>query len=90
MSLLSLRFISKFPEIVDGWKNLVFSNDKMEALAYQRLEDCKGCDQNSTPGEVKLKSYCKSCGCVLAAKARSPESKCPLDRWQSLEQTSTQ
>ena len=89
MSLLSLRFISKFPEIVDGWKNIIFPDDKVEEMAYQRLEICKGCDKNSTPDKVNFKSYCKGCGCVLTAKARSPQSKCPLDKWHSLEQTST-
>jgi len=87
MSLLSLQFISKFPEIVNGWKNMIFPNDKVEALAYKRLEECISCDQNSTPKTVDFKSYCKNCGCLLAAKARSMESKCPLNKWQSSEQT---
>ena len=65
-------------EIYEGWKNLVFKNKKIEALAISRLLICGQC-------EVRTEGYCDKvkggCGCPLKAKTRSPKSKCPLKKW---------
>jgi len=80
------RFITSIPEIMEGWKNLVLSDSRIEKLAIGRLQICKECPDNSTKPDLSMSSRCKACGCVLEAKARSPQSKCPKNKWQGLEQ----
>lgn len=65
----------KFDEIKEGWKNYMFPNEKVEQIAKKRASICSDCDQNGF-------GVCKACGCPLAAKTRSPESKCPLNKWE--------
>jgi hypothetical protein len=50
---------------------------------------CAPCEDNSDTPEVNLFSYCKGCGCVLEAKARSLKetNKCPRNLWPNLEKT---
>lgn len=66
--------INKAEEIMMGWKNFVFKDPKNEIIAKYRLEECLKCL------DVKHKLgvyYCGICKCPIAAKARSPKSKCP-------------
>lgn len=84
------RFITKkIPEIAEGWKNILIPDIAAEKLAYSRLNTCVPCEENSTKGKIVMRSVCKACGCVLEAKARSPKSQCPKNKWQDSEQTST-
>lgn len=86
MSQSYRHFITKIPQIIEGWKNLVIPNSRVEALAVKRLQICFTCPENSTPNEIKLSSTCKSCGCVLEAKSRSVASQCPKNKWPNLDQ----
>jgi hypothetical protein len=67
--------VSKFEEIINGWKNLVFRDPRVEKEARLRAEVCSNCsflNKNNT---------CKICGCYIPAKVRSMQSKCPKKKW---------
>lgn len=59
---------------MEGWKNLVWENPEVEALAKSRAEICSICPDNKN-------GTCKLCGCVLAAKVRATKAKCPVLKW---------
>ena len=81
-------------EIFDGWGNLIKDalkklDPEIKELAKRRLLICNIRDLRSnaicnplkqgvhvTTGEMKF-----GCGCGLAAKTLSPDSKCPLGKW---------
>ena len=65
---------NKFREILSGWKNVLFPNSTAERIHRSRAIICAKCEYN-------VKSICKKCGCPLVAKTRSPESVCPLNKW---------
>ena len=67
--------MGKLQEIVGGWKNYVFANPDVEEQAKERMEICIKCDFISDRG------YCALCGCYMAAKVRSPKSKCRAKKW---------
>ena len=74
--------MSQIPQIIQGWKNLLFKDEKVENIAVNRLVICNSCpDRSNYPQELSLTSTCKLCGCVLKAKARSTNSKCPANKW---------
>ena len=64
----------KLHEIISGWKNLIVRNPHTERVHKSRALICSKCEHN-------IKSICKKCGCPLVAKTRSPESVCPLNKW---------
>ncbi len=66
--------MSKFKEIVDGWRYVVFPNQEVEKVALERAKVCGTCPENKN-------GRCLACGCFLQAKARSPKSTCPLNKW---------
>lgn len=70
---------------MEGWKNLLIRNEKIEKHALQRLEICINCPFNDSKGTLTMSSRCTECGCWLEAKARNLESKCPIDKWQSID-----
>lgn len=73
---------NQIPQIVQGWKNLMFKNETVENEAINRLTLCNRCpDRSNYPEELTLTSTCKLCGCVLKAKARSPHATCPSKKW---------
>ena len=76
--------------IIDGWYNLLFKSEKVEALAKERAAICFDCPHKKyTKISVFLKSdfydideyICELCNCPLSAKVRSLESKCEDSRW---------
>lgn len=69
-----------FPDIVEGWSNLVVRKPEVEEKALERLLICKDCDANTTSPRVMMHSKCRDCGCILEAKSRSG-SKCPRNKW---------
>lgn len=81
-------------EIIDGFTNL-FKNQfdllspELKELSSKRYHHCYSCTlrdnntcdkqksgKNVLTGEIK-----NGCGCNLAAKTKSPDSRCPLDKW---------
>jgi len=67
--------MSRLEQIYQGWKNYIFPNPEMEALAKKRATICVDCPK------LKLNNVCASCGCYIPAKTRSKTSKCPLGKW---------
>lgn len=61
-------------EIFEGFKNIIFTDIKVEEEAERRLKICFGCPHLN-------KTRCGKCGCFLKVKTRSPKSKCPDNRW---------
>lgn len=76
--------MGKLSEIAEGYINLINKNQMIEEIAKERLEVCKPCNKNSdnNPSLRTSISFCTECGCILASKARSPESSCPLKKWK--------
>jgi hypothetical protein len=81
-------------EIIEGWKNNAIPNKQVDAVAIERAKICSECDKpkllpkfifNSITRKLEdtgMSEYkCSECGCPLAAKCRSLQSQCPLDKW---------
>lgn len=66
--------MSKFKEITNGFKNLIWENPRVEKIAMDRAVICGTCDKN-------INGKCQLCGCILVAKIRSEYSKCPQSLW---------
>jgi hypothetical protein len=45
-------------------------------ITQKRLSICAVC-----PEYVRLTAQCKKCGCFMKAKAASPDSSCPIGKW---------
>jgi len=67
--------MSRLSEIYEGWKNLAFPNEEVEAEAKRRMEICTKCPK------LLNNNICKACGCYMPAKVRSLQSKCLLNSW---------
>lgn len=74
-----------------GWKNYVFENPEIEAMAKQRAEICAGCD-HANEGWIakplpdgKLQEIegmiCDLCDCPLSTMLRSQDEKCKKNKW---------
>ena len=61
--------IDKLKSILNGWKNVIWSDPKVEQIAVGRAKICAGCDHN-------VLSFCNDCGCFIPAKARSLSETC--------------
>ncbi len=73
---------NKLAQIYQGYKNLLFKDEKVEEFAFVRLEICKECPERSNyPEEINIISTCNKCGCILKAKTRSEKAHCPLKKW---------
>ena len=66
--------MNKLQEILNGWKNVIWEDPKIEDLAFKRAIICSDCDKN-------VNNTCSVCGCPLLAKTRSEFSKCPESKW---------
>ena len=86
--------MGKISEILNGWGNAI--KDKLGMLdsnisdeAKRRMTICDNCeirnlwmcDSNKSGKNIKTNEIKNGCGCVIFAKATSPDSKCPLDKW---------
>jgi hypothetical protein len=80
--------------IITGWANVV--KDKFNVLdpatknmAADRMQLCNmcylrtgnTCDPSKGGMNLKTGKIEKGCGCNIAAKTLSPQSKCPLAKW---------
>ena len=70
--------MSKLGLILNGWKNVVWENPRIEKLAESRAKICAEC-------HINVDGYCNTqlggCGCPLIAKLRSEFDKCPQGKW---------
>ena len=77
-------------QIAEGIKNNVFKQDHIEALAKERDDICRACDQYDVEGthcEVPgTNPCCGICGCSLAIKTRALASSCPAkpSKWNAV------
>ena len=60
--------------IVNGWRNWLFRQPEVEAIAARRGTICDRC-------EHRQPATCGLCGCPIAAKIRSLKATCPDGRW---------
>lgn len=72
-----------FKLIIQGWSN--FFLDKISNIKYkkefdERLDICNHCEKNNS-------GICSICHCVLVAKTKSEDSKCPIDKWDTIKNT---
>lgn len=81
--------------IAEGWVNLYAPTPFIRHAAQERLSICESCEEkqpnppliagllrHTVPSDRQIYAYaCRACGCFLAAKAHSPEAKCPLGKW---------
>lgn len=81
-----------YADILDGFANYTFPNEKAEALAKKRAAICSKCPFVRYSGIVNTVSvgenikevkgmYCDVCGCGLSAKIRSLADFCPRSYW---------
>jgi hypothetical protein len=57
-------------------KNLI----KVQTVVYEeRINICKSC-----PNFIGLTTQCSLCGCPMKSKAKLPDSKCPIQKWDSV------
>ncbi len=70
--------LQKAHEIKDGYTNLLFKKEEIEAMAAKRGSICAGCGELNRAG---FYLYCDLCGCYVPAKLRSPESECKAGKW---------
>lgn len=69
---------NKLKEIYTGWKNVVVTDEVVEALAKERMEKCNACPYKIIMLKMEV---CELCHCPLIAKTRSLETECPKGFW---------
>lgn len=76
--------MEKITTIVDGFTQLAkktvgMPNEEVELTATLRERVCNGCIVDNNP--VLFEGKCTKCGCVMAAKWRAINAKCPIGKW---------
>lgn len=82
----------RYNDIVDGFTNYTFPDERAERLAKHRASICASCPLAKyskavrvVGGKESIKEikgmYCDACGCALSAKVRSMDSWCPKYKW---------
>lgn len=69
--------------IVQGWLNWfldIISDIKYKKYFDVRYNICKSCEKNKS-------GICSVCKCVLTAKTKSEDSKCPIGKWDTIKNT---
>lgn len=80
--------MSKGKEILTGVLNRMFPDQEIEDEAKRKIFLCllpdgeePHCRFYNENKDGYMGPKCDGCGCFLKFKARSPESKCPLNKW---------
>jgi hypothetical protein len=70
--------------IFNGYKNLLFKEEEVEATAKVRLDICIQCTNVALFAIVNGVGfrYCNKCKCPLSAKIRSVNEQCPDNKWK--------
>lgn len=85
-----LGFLAKLNNIVSGWKNYHFPNDRVEEIALHRAQICAHCPnaESSTWNEIiDLRAVecagmvCNKCDCPITKKVRAENELCPIEKW---------
>lgn len=69
-----IRMKKKLENIIEGWTNVIFPNERAEQIARARAAICAPCIFNE--GNV-----CTKCSCPLSAKTRATGDHCPIGKW---------
>ena len=64
--------------ILSGWANVLFRDEKVERIANSRAKICDSCIYKKNKLDVE---YCSRCTCPIIAKTRSLKEKCPINKW---------
>jgi hypothetical protein len=81
---------STLKKIFLGYKNLLFENAEIEAMAEKRLEHCENCEELdkyefNIYGNKNIKFlFCGMCNCYVPSILRSPPKDCPKGKWNNL------
>jgi hypothetical protein len=70
--------VGKARTIVNGVTH--YFEDKNDQLYKERMQFCSKCPRRTFHGQ-----FCGECKCLLQAKLRLEEERCPLDKWQPIE-----
>lgn len=65
-------------DVSTGVVNSIILDEEVEKIAKERLETCKNCEYNSTPGKIVNATRCKACGCFLKLKSRVMSTECGI------------
>ena len=76
--MFTLVVMGSIKEILEGWGSLMLKPYDNAEVVEPRLNACNRC-------EIRTGSLCDKrkggCGCVIPAKVRSMDSKCPINKW---------
>jgi len=67
----------KLKNIYDGWKGLVWKDERMKTFAETRATICAPCGYNAA-------NICKACGCFIPAKIKAKGASCPKKLWNNV------
>lgn len=88
-----IKIWQKKGQILEGIMNKVFKKEHVEAVAHERMEICKACDNFTleddgcvVPGSGPCCDQRKTrgCGCSLELKTRALSDECPLKKWEAV------
>ena len=72
-------------QILEGLKNSIFVNKKIEEIASERMAICNTCDHLDKEGTNCLvpgtQPCCSLCGCCMSLKSRVLSAKCDDNKW---------
>lgn len=78
-------------QIIEGWKNHLLPEEKkiafLNELSAERMNICNACPEcsiNKEHNKLRPDVHCTNCGCTLAAKTKCTTCKCPLDKWDAV------
>lgn len=75
-------------KILEGFRNKIFKDEHIEAIANERYKVCLACEHIDKEGSKCAVPFtnpcCSKCGCSLGLKTRSLSSECPVDKWSAL------
>lgn len=87
--------VGKLTSIIKGWANYIWESEDVREMAKERAKHCAKCDKAKMAlvptfidDEIKdiYGLVCTGCGivhCPLSGKLRSPDEKCPDNKWQA-------
>lgn len=78
VGIFTLADMGSIDEILKGWGNLIVRPGHNSEMVKKRLLACDACEVRSGVICDKKKG---GCGCVLPAKARVEDTKCPKGKW---------
>ncbi len=80
---MACKSCKKAKNIVHGFATLgrdVIKGENKYEFTDSRVRICQKCDKRYWIGRAL---WCKLCKCFVPAKARVPDEKCPINKWES-------